>query len=965
MKISFTLFTSIISGLLIFSVPSLFSQPYQLEGDFGAGWTSSVLLDRGGTLGATVQASTTSGSINFLFNNALLNYNPKWCGSNAPDYYRPINTYLASAAYYYSSGGWDVNLQTAMTNLYYYTFVIGKNATGNNDMSILETMYEPATIISVSDNSNGSVIADSSVTVTVTLNQEKDTSENIFIRWTDNNWSSSNFIQITGFDTSFQGFAIIPGHSAPATIDYYVLSTNQTTLEHSTADYFTLNVNINGGLNYSYIVISGPTATITADSALTENRLDFRYLTLNLSGETFADATLLSSNFTLNNVPAGTTAESLSYIDSVKATLYLAFDGTDFDSDYTHFSVTISGTELTGGNNLTSNELTITAGTESIYEGIDNSVIVMDQGSGVIYYADTLFNALNLGIYNSSSTLTLKSGQLFVWKDINNGGDITACYMNYRIYKQGATPSSFTQVYLPWHSEWNVGENQLWWNDSPDETNLNLLSIANETGIWNIEVYFEAYHDSIVYYRNNNGNNYVAYFYYEAPASECPFEVNMGNDTVICGYGAIILDPAIRVSPYGDSLIITYNATQGQTELIGASKVYMHSGVELHPYGDWQYTTGNWGQDDGIGLMHEIGQDLWQITIEPVTYFNYPADSAVFGLFMKFRNEDGTLEGTDNSGNDIWINMSVEPPASSFNGVSVQSVPNLYNSILWSTGAHSLTITVNNNGSYWVNITDTAGCLSGDTINVSIHSLPLVEAGNDTIICTGDSVAYSLSGYEAYSWSDYETQEILGTDSLLYISEQGIYRVDATDSAGCTGFDIIIVSTEDPPVADFSYTQTGVLTVEFTDLSSNASTYSWDFNSDGTEDDNTPGNTSCTYNDTGQFNVTLVVSNTCSSDTAENLIYLLGINEINSESIFSIYPNPANNLINIKINETNFSEIRIKIFESSGQMVFDKSIHIKQNESFKVLDLGFLPEGVYTLMIISGKQQNSYTIVIQ
>ncbi|MDF1550744.1 MAG: T9SS type A sorting domain-containing protein, partial [Bacteroidales bacterium] len=44
-----------------------------------------------------------------------------------------------------------------------------------------------------------------------------------------------------------------------------------------------------------------------------------------------------------------------------QATINLAFDGTDFDNDITNFNITVLATELSGDENLTSNNLTIDA----------------------------------------------------------------------------------------------------------------------------------------------------------------------------------------------------------------------------------------------------------------------------------------------------------------------------------------------------------------------------------------------------------------------------------------------------------------------------------------------------------------------------------------------------------------------------------------------------------------------------
>ena len=117
--------------------------------------------------------------------------------------------------------------------------------------------------------------------------------------------------------------------------------------------------------------------------------------------------------------------------------------------------------------------------------------------------------------------------------------------------------------------------------------------------------------------------------------AQCPQYLNI--DTNVCGSGCVTANATIlRSRLCGDSLVIIYNATQGTTGLVGASKVYMHSGPEFVPFTGWQtaYTKGNYGLDDGVGKMDSIGPNLWRIVINPRTYYNYPAGNCLNAIFM-------------------------------------------------------------------------------------------------------------------------------------------------------------------------------------------------------------------------------------------------------------------------------------------------------------------------------------------
>ena len=103
----------------------------------------------------------------------------------------------------------------------------------------------------------------------------------------------------------------------------------------------------------------------------------------------------------------------------------------------------------------------------------------------------------------------------------------------------------------------------------------------------------------------------------------------------------------VKLSPAGagaeDSLILTFDATEGNGELVGQSKVYIHHGVVVSsPNGtDWNYVMGNWGQDDGIGEMTAVAgeDDKWQIKMAPSvrSYFGVPANENIFRISCVFR----------------------------------------------------------------------------------------------------------------------------------------------------------------------------------------------------------------------------------------------------------------------------------------------------------------------------------------
>ncbi|KKK58053.1 hypothetical protein LCGC14_3048300, partial [marine sediment metagenome] len=96
-------------------------------------------------------------------------------------------------------------------------------------------------------------------------------------------------------------------------------------------------------------LVYGQTATLVPDSALTEQRLDVRLLSIKLGGgESFINTTFLGvEDFNLAGFPVGTTFSGTPYTSSDSVVLSLDYDGTDFDTDSLNAHIVIMDSVLT------------------------------------------------------------------------------------------------------------------------------------------------------------------------------------------------------------------------------------------------------------------------------------------------------------------------------------------------------------------------------------------------------------------------------------------------------------------------------------------------------------------------------------------------------------------------------------------------------------------------------------------
>jgi alpha-glucosidase len=147
----------------------------------------------------------------------------------------------------------STNAAIVVSNGFYYSFRLMEPSQNTSaTIAVLKTTAKPVglTFNGISPafpNSNDTV------TVSITLSAAKSAEEHIYVRYTTDNWTTSQFVEATGSGTAYT--AVVPALPIGTTVKYYVLSSTATTgtgLSHSTADALTLSLDTNNGLNYTY-----------------------------------------------------------------------------------------------------------------------------------------------------------------------------------------------------------------------------------------------------------------------------------------------------------------------------------------------------------------------------------------------------------------------------------------------------------------------------------------------------------------------------------------------------------------------------------------------------------------------------------------------------------------------------------------------------------------------------------------
>ena len=115
-----------------------------------------------------------------------------------------------------------------------------------------------------------------------------------------------------------------------------------------------------------------------------------------------------------------------------------------------------------------------------------------------------------------------------------------------------------------------------------------------------------------------------------------------------------------------DNITVFFDATQGTGGLANcACDVYLHSGVitsKSTSGSDWKYVKTTWGVANNAWKLTPVSgkPNLYQITYNIRAFYGVPESETVLRLAFVFRNANGSKEGKDTGGSDIFYDVYPE-----------------------------------------------------------------------------------------------------------------------------------------------------------------------------------------------------------------------------------------------------------------------------------------------------------------
>jgi PKD repeat protein len=367
--------------------------------------------------------------------------------------------------------------------------------------------------------------------------------------------------------------------------------------------------------------------------------------------------------------------------------------------------------------------------------------------------------------------------------------------------------------------------------------------------------------------------------------SVCPVVLNTGSRFVTYAWSTGATTPTLSVTQSGTySVTVTdvFGRTSSDTVSVTMPVLMLNSpdtsicagqtinlATTLQSPGSFTYSWSNGATTPSVAAGTE---GFYSITVTDTTAGSCTASSNTIFLNMDSFTYTATL------GPDVSIcsgnSVSLQNPASGFGGFQFQ----------WTGGGTDSTLVIQTAGAYSVTVTNTAGCVAIDTINVSIFGT------TPNVSFTGDSVCVGLAFTpqnnttpntgNTYDWNFGNGGSSTLPNPVYVYSTPGNYPVTltATTTQGCVNSFSKTILVKPSPVVNFN-ADTGCINADYQFIDSSTVTgglsisqWSWNFG------DGSPfsplQNPAHAYTATGNKSVSLTVtsSNGCTTSANKNLV---------------------------------------------------------------------------------------------
>ena len=277
-------------------------------------------------------------------------------------------------------------------------------------------------------------------------------------------------------------------------------------------------------------------------------------------------------------------------------------------------------------------------------------------------------------------------------------------------------------------------------------------------------------------------------------------------------------------------------------------------------------------------------------------------------------------------------------------------------------------------GIYEVVLTTFNECGS-NTSTQSITASTLPTAGfsanivQDCVPLTVEFSNSSSSNAIDFDWSFPGGAPASSTEEnpVITYEEKGSFNVSLIVSS-LAGKDTMLMEdyivTLDVPSADFGYANTDDFEITFTNLSTDANSYVWDFGDGMTSSEENPVHI---YGETGTYTVILTSKNNCGEETYEVEVTVSDITSTDEFDLLSdvkVFPNPNEGTFEVSIQAQESTEVEMEIFNTLGQSVLKDKFRINGGINNRNVDMEDSASGVYLLVLRRSEERRVVRVFV-
>lgn len=526
-------------------------------------------------------------------------------------------------------------------------------------------------------------------------------------------------------------------------------------------------------------------------------------------------------------------------------------------------------------------------------------------------------------------------------------------------------------------------------------------------GVFNFDAYTGLVGDTDI---NNDTSNFTGLTIFPQPA------VALGNDTSICDDGSsVVLDA-------GAGFTYDWNNGTVSTQTVTADTTGMYFVVITDTNGCTNTDTLvltvdtlpsiNLGNDTSICMGSSITLDAGA----GYTYsWNNGASTAQTLVADTTGNYFVEIEDGNNCVSDDALLLTVNAlPSVALGADTAICIGNSVTldggagfSYSWNGGTDTTqTITADTTGSYIVMVTNSSNCSSSDTLVLTVNALPVVNLGNDTAFCAGNTHTLDAGAGLTYLWNDLSTNQTLGvsttgnyivavvdgnscsnvdsidvtvnalptfnfgpdtsfcagtslildggtwtsylwddgtTTATRSVTSAGTYSLTVTDANGCDADDDIAIAENALPVVNLGNDTTIVNGDPLTLDGGTWTSYLWS--------DNTTNQT-LDVTTTGNYSVTVTDANGCEGiDSIEVTIWPVGIEGFLNQATVAYYPNPTQGELTLEVVGLTNHNLTVDVVNLQGQVILSNTYNNLPTTFRQEMNLSELAGGTYFLRL--------------